>query len=143
MKSLLDECLQLNDRLKDIKGKICEIETTLYCPRNQIISDMPKGKGTAENNKVEKLLQKLEKLRKKRESIEKKLLYVWSIIAKRLDEINVSEDEKRLFKLRFYHGYLWKDCVGDMNEKSNVMWNENKIFRTYSAVCDRLHKKVK
>lgn len=139
MKGLLDECFQLTKDIKEINGKIYEIETILYHPRNQIISDMPKGKGNSKSA-LDALLDKREKLEKEKKLIEEKHHSLWTEIAKRLDECKTNENEKELFELRYYYGYLWKLCVTPMSKKTGDMWDENKVYRTFYSALEKMHK---
>lgn len=140
MRALLSECYELTKQIKELEEKILEIETVLYSPRNQIISDMPKGGGGTEST-VDKLLYKLDQLKEKRKEIKQAHAEKWKEISKML--CCCTYDEKMLFKLRFYYGLEWKACSIVMSNETHRKWDENRIFRVYRSVCENYTKNHK
>ncbi len=136
MRELFDECYQLKVSVLELDETIEEIQTVLYYPKNQLISDMPKGSGGT-NSAVDNLLTKLDNLRREREIKAAAHRVKWAEIVKMLNRCNASKEEKELFKLRFYKGYKWKDCIPLLNENSSGEWNENKVYSTYRLVCKK------
>lgn len=136
MKELFNDCYKLKVSVMELDERIEEIQTVLYYPKNQLLSDMPKGSGGTDSA-VDNLLVKLDNLRREREIKAAAHRVKWAEIVKKLDEYNVSNEEKELVKLRFYFGLMWKACIPIMNERTGEHWNENKIYSTYRSICQK------
>lgn len=136
MRELFDECYNLKLSVMELDERIEEIQTVLYYPKNQLLSDMPKGGGGTDST-VDNLLIKLDNLRREREIKAAAHRVKWAEIVKMLDKCNVTKEEKELFKLRFYFGLMWKACIPIMNQRTNEEWNENRVYKTYRSICEK------
>ena len=132
---LLDECYNFKESFDDINNDIIEIETALYYPRNQVITDMPRGGATG--NAVDNLLTKLEGLKAEREMLKAEHNAVWNEILKKLNSCGASENVKKLFELRSCQFYQWKDCAPIMAEFTGEEWNVSKVYRIRRAICEK------
>lgn len=133
---MLSECLDLCRYIKEKKEEIEEIEAMLYTPKNQIISDMPKGQSN--ENVTDKLLAKKERLTAHKTEAEKALQEKWNEAIKVLCQSKVTKQQAQLMYLRFHEGKSWKDCTPIMRRLYGF-WNENKTFREYRSVLGKVH----
>ena len=133
----LDTCLELARKIKGKDEIICEKQYRMLAPKNQIITDMPKGGGVV--NAMDDYLIWVEKLNRAKERLQNKLDTEWDNAKNILKNHGVTKDETiELMRLRFYCGLPWKKCAAKMQELyPDSKWNTNKCFRTYRAV---LHK---
>lgn len=133
----LDECLRLSRKIAETKEKIEELKALAMSPRNQIISDMPKGGGTI--NAAESYIIRLEKYEKTLEALRDKRSEEWLKVCEAFAVYNHRKAEiKTLLWLRFCNGYSWKRCIDEMAKVfPNETWNANKCFRLYRGF---LHK---
>ena len=132
----LDECLEVARKIKDIEDDILELESRTMSPKNQIITNMPKGGGSQDSGQ-DRYLIKLEKLQARKNYWCATLNSKWNIAKLALiNHANVKDTRTfELLKLRFYYGYPWKKCAARMSEKhSTENWNINKCFRVYRSV---------
>ena len=136
MKELSEKWYELKKRIKENNDDIEEIETALYYPRNQVVTDMPRG-GGSRGNTVDRLLAKLERLKAEREMLKSEHYVLWNKILEKLNICGASEDVKKLFELRFYHFKQWKECVPLMTKFSGEEWNENRVYREYRSICEK------
>lgn len=134
---LLDECLELCRDLRSIDERIEEINSTLYTPKNQIITDMPRGRSN--ENMTDKLLAKKERLTKKKENKEKELQEKWGEVISICLKAKVTVPQIQLIYLRFHEGKPWKQCTKILQSKYGF-WNDNKSFREYRSVLSKVHK---
>lgn len=133
----LEECLRLTRRINEIREQIEELKSFAMNPRNQIISDMPKGGGST-TNAVERYIIRREKLEYELEQLIEKRFDLWEKITDTLDEMNQRIETKMMLQLRFCNGYSWKKCVLILeNLYPDEKWSTNKCFRIYRSV---LHK---
>lgn len=133
---LLDRCLELCRDIKGINEMIEEINASLYTPKNQIISDMPKGKSA--ESVTDKLLEKKERLTAKKEIAEMELQATWDKVISMCIKAKVTKQQIQLLYLRFHEGKPWKKCTYIMQKKYGF-WNDNKSFREYRSVLSKLH----
>ena len=132
----LDECLRITRKINEIRERIEELKSMAMTPRNQIISDMPKGGGTM--NATENYIIRLEKLESQIKLLQKERAEAWNVVSDMLHELNRREEVKTMLWLRFCNGYSWKKCVAKLEEKyPSETWNTNKCFRIYRSF---LHK---
>ena len=135
MRELFDDCYNLKVRILELDERIEEIQTVLYYPKNQMLSDLPKGGGT--DSTLDNLLTKLDELKEEKSIQEAAHADKWAQIVERLDKCNVPQSEKDLLELRFYFGFTWKYCIPIMTERTGEEWNENKVYRIYRDVCEK------
>lgn len=128
-----DACLETRRKIIVVQEQITEIEARLYSPRNQVITDMPKGRGGNANGN-DALLIKAERLRDRRAALYDNLVSQWRTCDGLLTIIDAKSNEIELMKLRFYYGLSWDKCSKEMN------WNINKCFRTYRKLVAKLCK---
>lgn len=140
MKKQFDKCLKLSRKIVDIDEEIIELKTMVMSPKNQAITDMPRGGGVA--NAIENYLIRLEKLERKKSNAEIERNQLWKEIKEICLASGVCEEETiRLLKERFYCGKSWNKCLNKMiKEYPNSRWNINKCFRVYRAVLCKIHK---
>ena len=140
MRVLLDECLALRRYIKQTDEKIAEIEAVLYSPKNQIISDMPKGGGSS-NDKVDKLLEKIAKLQRNRERAVRELTNKWLLVIEQLKKCEATESEMQMLKLRFFNALSWKQCARTLDQSiPSEKWDENRCFRCYRKIIKKCTK---
>jgi hypothetical protein len=132
MRYKLEKCLELRRDINSIDERIAELKLRIRSPKNQIISDMPKG--NSRNNSIEEYLITLEKLESKKIKYNSRITDKWQLIYNKLINNGVSEEAITMLRYRFYYGYSWKVCADLMN------WNKNKCFRVYRAVLSKFNK---
>ena len=129
----LDECLRLSRQIKEKEEQIIELRSRIMSPKNQTISDMPKGGGGY--NEIESFIIKLELLENNAEYLKVQRSLLWNNIRLILHIRHIKSDIERLLYLRFYNGNSWNKCVETMSkEYPNCKWNANKCFRAYRYV---------
>ena len=135
----LDECLRLKRRIEELDEKILEIRERALSPKNQIISDMPKGGGGG--NPIEEYLIKSEKLEKERSRCKRALEEQWRSITETFKTLGISNTYELLMKYRFYYGLTWRNCTKLIQKDDpDTVWDENRVFRVYSHVSMKLRK---
>lgn len=129
----LDECLRLSRQIKEKEEQIIELRSRIMSPKNQTISDMPKGGGGY--NEIESFVIKLELLENNADYLKVQRALIWNNIRLILHIRHIKSDIERLLYLRFYNGNSWNKCVETMSkEYPNCKWNANKCFRAYRYV---------
>lgn len=130
LKKVKDLC----EKIGEIDEKIEVIETRLYSPKNQIISDMPRGNGRS-NDTLDRALTKLDTLRDTRKFYYDRLVSAWLICEKVFNSCDISDKHVKMFKYRYFNGLAWRKVLRRMEKDyPNEPWNENKIFRMYRQV---------
>jgi hypothetical protein len=119
-----DICLETHRKLEAVNEQIIELESVVYSPRNQIISDMPRGRG-GNTNGNDALLMKLDRLRQREKILLVARASQWRICEEMLMSVGAKQSEIQLMCLRFFFVLPWNDCARAMN------WNINKCFRIY------------
>ena len=133
----LDECLRITRKIAETKEKIEELEALSMSPRNQIISDMPRG-GGGTMNAAESYIIRKEKLERQLTLLKEERAEVWKIVTDMQHELNQSKKVESMLWFRFCNGYSWKKCVSKLEEKYPAEeWSANKCFRIYRRF---LHK---
>lgn len=130
----LNQCMELRKRINKINEKIIELNSMITSPKNQVISDMPRGGG--KKNSIEEYLIKYEKLENLKTKLQNELEEQWQSI----DMNGLSEAQYKLLYLRFFCGLEWKKCSRIMCETVGKKFNENRCFREYRSALDILHK---
>ena len=116
-----------------------EINDKLYSPKNQIVSDMPRG-GAAENL-IDKLVEKKQCEEEVIKELQKQLTEKWNDIETRLKGKGTNQENIILMYERFIRSKSWQSCVDYMKERyPNGNWNTNKAFRTYRSNLYKLNK---
>ena len=135
----LDECLELSRLIRDKQERIYELKVRISTPKNQILSDMPRGGGCCGND-IENYIVKLEKLEALVKDIQKKLNGKWRYVNTLMQKRNITDCETiMLLSLRFYKGLSWNKCAELMqNRYPTSKWNLNKCFRAYRKVLYKL-----
>ncbi len=135
-----DECLELTRKIKEKEELICELKARVFTPRNQVISDMPRGGGG--ENEIEKYIIKLEKLETLVKRLKDKRNDKWHLIIVSMSNCGIMEKETvNLLHLRFYNGLSWEVCSKRMHGLyPDGKWNLNKCFRVYRSVLYKLNK---
>lgn len=136
----LKEIMKIHDDIKAIDERIEEIRTRIESPKNQIISDMPRG-GSSENV-LEKALVKIERLETRKMFLHEMIVSKWHICEDFLNSCNIPDKQMVLMQYRYFYGLPWSKCVKEMkNEYPDEMWNENKVFRLHRQTITKIHKK--
>lgn len=138
----LDECLRLSQQIKKKNELIYNLECCAMSPKNQIITDMPKGSGEHSSPSEEYLIKK-ERLEKSRNRLQRKLDEKWGKVISILQANGIDHVEKiYLLKLRFYQGNSWKRSTAIIaKEYPESRWNINKCFRVYRYILCKINKK--
>ena len=136
----LDECFEIAEELNDHRNKITELKLKTMSPKNQIITDMPKGKGGA--NSIENYIQRLERLEKIERNIIRKQKSKWAAAKAKLAEKGITDNETLdMLQERYSNGYMWKFVAVIMKEKyPSNNWNENKCYRVNQMVLCKMHE---
>lgn len=137
-----EECFELAKKIKDINEDILELKSKVMSPKNQIISDMPKGKGGT--NEIESYIIRLERLERIVTGLKLERALKWNTAGVIIDACGITDKETLdMLQLRFYHGYSWNRVAAYMKKKyPTKKWNVNKCFRVFRSVLDILHKKA-
>lgn len=130
----LDECMELRERINKVNEQIIELKTKIMSPKNQIISDMPRG--GKQSNSIEAYIIKHEKLERKKTVLMNELEEIWQTI----DMSHLSDAQCKLLHLRYYCGLEWKKCSRIMCEVVSIKFNENRCYREHRNALDILHK---
>lgn len=134
----LDNCLEYT---RDIKAKdeiILEIRYRTLSPKNQIITDMPKG-GGGNSNLMDSYLVKIERIERSKDALKEKRKLEWEKAKAKFNDTGITNAETvELMRLRFCCGLSWKKCALKMKELyPESKWNINKCFRVYRDVCTK------
>ena len=138
----LNECLELSQKIAEKQELICELKARVYTPRNQVISDMPRGGGG--ENEIENYIIKLEKIETLVKHLKKKRCNLWQYLIETMYKCNITDTETlKLLYFRFYKGFPWDVCSKQMQQAfPNGKWNLNKCFRVYRSVLYKLNKEA-
>lgn len=131
----LDRVLELHRKIERLNDDIEELENLIRSPKSQPISDMPHS--TSRTNAIELYIVKKERLIEKRKELCAEYNATWDGVVKKCNAVGLTTNEILLLFLRFYHGFPWRECTAIM-AKSNSKWNENKTFRVYRKVVEKL-----
>ncbi len=133
----LDLCYELRKEIKELDGRIVELELAVRAPKAQPMNDMPHA--TTRQNIIEGYIIRKEKLFSKKYKLEAELDAAWNRAKAQLTAAGVGHDGIDLTRLRMYHGLSWKRCTEIMKKKYGK-WNENKTFRIYREIVTKLKK---
>ena len=138
---MLDEVLAIRKKIKNLDERIFEIRSKIESPKNQIISDMPRG-GSGKNI-LDKLLDKVKRLETKRTALYVELASEWHKCEIVFKSCNISERHKELMKLHYYEGLSWRYCERNLKRLYPYEnWNENKVFRINRITKEKIYKKI-
>ena len=125
----LSNLISINNEIKKIDDRIAEIRERITSPKNQIISDMPKGSGTTENA-LDNALTKIERLEARKANYYKELALEWLVCEKAFKSCHLTLRQIELLKYRYYYALQWEQCAIMMKKRHpNELWNENKVYR--------------
>lgn len=134
-----EECKKMVDKIRRKRELIAEINDKLYSPKNQIVSDMPRGGAT--ENIIDKYLEKKQCEEEAIKELQKQLTEKWNGIETRLKEKGTNQENIILMYERFICSKSWQSCVDYMKERyPSGNWNANKAFRTYRSNLYKLNK---
>lgn len=139
--TLLEQCLNLRADIRDIDDDIEESKATLYYPKGQDLSGMPKGEGSGESI-IDKLITKKGKLEKDKSELVKRLNALWLNVETVCKNAHISRTSIMLIKYRYYYGLSWKTVRIKMCEYTKQEWNENKVFRIHRAVLCKINNEI-
>jgi hypothetical protein len=135
----LDDLIELRRKITATQERIRELTLQITSPKNQIISDMPKGDGGS--NGIEDYIIKKEKFIVRLKGLQFRANTVWNVAECKFKNSNLSTDEIYLMKLHFYYGLIWKTCAIEMQKcYSDTKWNENRVYRTYRSILAKINK---
>lgn len=133
----LDDMLRLNREIDRVCDKLEECELRNTAPKNQLISDMPKGKSRTSNEVEDYVIYKTA-LIAEFESLVQTRWIMWLSFLNHTEGARLTQQERRLLKARFVDGKKWRICALQMRVFYPFeIWNENRCFRMYSEI---LHK---
>lgn len=141
MQGLIRAIMDDHKKLNEIDERIIELRGRIESPRSSIISDMPRGGGTGKG--IEDSLAVIEKLQAKRVFYSDRIVSQWHVIENMLKYCSTSKKYITLMEYRLLHGLTWKSCVKAMKkEYPDEKWNENKNFRIYGQIMQKLKKYI-
>lgn len=136
----LSNLLSLNKKIAETDDKILEIRERVTSPKNQIISDMPRGGGTMENA-LDNALSKIEHYETRKAYLNDLLVSDWLICEDILISCNISPEQIELFRYRYFYALPWKKCIAAMAKHySNESWSESKGYRLHREALSRCIK---
>ena len=136
----LDGMLSISREIEQVNEKLMECELRNIAPKNQLISDMPKGKSRT-SNEVEDyvihktaLLDEIERLKQTR-------LIMWLAFLEHTESAHLTHQERLLLSTRFVQGEKWKNCALVMRILyPSEIWNENRCYRVYSEILHKIRE---
>lgn len=137
----LDRLLDINRKIEQLceKIEVCEEKNT--APKNQLLSDMPKGKSRTSNEVEDYVIHKEQLCDELDRLIESKTIN-WYAFLNQTQEAHLNKRERELLKARFVDGKKWSVCAIQMKAKYPLEgWNENKVFRTYRSILYKIKEK--
>ena len=139
----LDACLELAKKIKRKDETILDLKSNVLAPKNQILSDMPRGSGTLSSPQEDYLIR-LERLTDEKHTLQENLAITWFDAIAKLKEANVTgESAYEMLKYMFYCGYPWKVCAKKLKNKyPTEKWNLNKCFRVYGGILHKVESKT-
>lgn len=135
----LNECLRLNREIAEINERLQTITAAAQAPKNQIISDMPRGGGSTVNA-TDRYIIKKEELEHKIAVINRRIALTWVKALNKMKKCGVSAEDCELMQMRFFYGWQWKKCACEMSKKHGKHWNVNRVFRIYRSVLTKCTK---
>lgn len=136
----LTNLLTINKKIGKIDNDIIEIRERITSPKNQIISDMPKGSGATESV-IDTALAKIERLEKRKSYWHDTLMSEWLECEEVLSKCGLTREHIELMKFRYYHALKWEHCLVMMKKRHTTMiWNKNKVFRMNRQVVENCFK---
>lgn len=134
----LQDIYRLRRKIWNTEDTIDALIARQAAPKNQILSDMPKGGGRNTKEVEEYLIRKealLHKIQQQREAI----YILWLAFLNCAEGVELSRMDITLLRLRYFHGYRWKKCVRKLQQIYPAeKWNENKAFRAHNHLIKRL-----
>lgn len=135
----LQDIFKLRRKIWSTEDAIDTLILRQTAPKNQILSDMPKGNG-GKKEIEEYLIRKeylLNKLRLQREAI----YIMWLAFLNGAEGVELSRMDLTLLRLRYFYGYRWKKCVRKLQIiYPAVNWNDNRAFRTHKQLMKQLNE---
>lgn len=135
----LDECLSLTREIEKVREKLLIIKATISEPKNQIISDMPRGGGNPVNA-IETYLEKSEQFEDDLRALKRERSENWEMFKQIAAGSGVHKEDIHLMQLRFMRGYSWNKCTAVMRSRYGDKWNTNRTFRRYRKVLSNCTK---
>lgn len=137
----LDRLLNINRKIELLCEKIEACEAKNTAPKNQLLSDMPKGKSRTSNEVEDYLIHKEQLCAELDELIESRTIN-WYAFLNQAAEAHLDARERELLKARFVDGRKWSNCAILMKAVHPLEgWNENKVFRTYRSILYKIEQK--
>ncbi|MBQ3285405.1 MAG: hypothetical protein IJH40_07165 [Ruminococcus sp.] len=135
----LQDIYRLRRKIWSTEDAIDTLIARNTAPKNQTLSDMPKGGSGGKKQVEEYLICKealLNKLQHQREAI-----YIQWLAFLNGSSVELSRMDITLLRLRYFKGYRWKKCVRKLQLiYPAAMWNENKAFRTHKHLMKKLNE---
>lgn len=141
----LDECLRITREIEKVREKLLIIKAAIQAPKNQIISDLPRG-GSNPVNAIEMYLEKAEQFESDLRALKNERAENWETFKQiAAAESDVTKEDIHLMQLRFVRGYSWNKCTAVMRSRHDKKWNANKTFRRYRKVlssCTKINSNI-
>ena len=137
----LNRLLYINHEIQRVLNRIeiCECRNT--APKNQTISDMPKG-GSRASNEIEDYLEKKEQLCSELDTLIVRRTIHWCAFLNQTTEARLNRRERELLKLHYIDGLKWVACAETLDSRyPSERWNENKVFRTLRSIMHKIKEK--
>ncbi len=135
----LDECLRLTREIEKVREKLLIIKAAISEPKNQVISDLPRG-GNNPVNAIEMYLEKAEQYEDDLRTLKNERTENWETFNRIAAESDVTKEDVHLMQLRFMRGYSWNKCTAVMRSRHGDKWNTNRTFRRYRKVLSNCTK---
>lgn len=136
----LDECLRITREIEKVREKLIIIKAAIQAPKNQIISDTPRGSSNPVNA-IEMYLEKKEQFKGDLRALKYERSVCWEAFKRiAVAESDVTKEDIHLMQLRFIRGYSWNKCTAVMRSRYDKKWNSNKTFRRYRKVLSSCTK---
>jgi len=133
----LDDMLRISRDIDRVDEKIMECELRNTAPKNQFLSDMPKGKSRMSNEVEDYVIHKTALIDEKKR-LQQAQVIMWLAFLNHTESAHLTQQERLLLTARFRQGEKWKNCALYMRLLyPSEIWNENRCFRMYSEI---LHK---
>ena len=133
----LIRCFDLAQLIQEVDRDIMEVKFSELSPKNQVITDMPKGGSVI--NPIESYIIRMERLEKRKECLCNDLNIMWGAALAKLKSVGIIEETTIvMLMLRFKNGCSWDKCANTMDSiYPNANWNSNKCFRVYRSVLNK------
>ena len=121
----------VSKEIEHIKEEIIRLEARMLSPRTSVLSDIPKGPPSQDDQMAMNLI-KLEKLREKYQFTLDELCDRQLQIEELIE--NLEPLEKELIRYRYIDGMKWKDVFDKLG------YSQKQTFRIHNKIIEKLEK---